>query len=60
MPSNPEDDALRQLVAMLGNSSPRDGALKITKGSALEIPRTTDDACDEVLGFQGQSPWLWA
>ena len=32
--------------------------LMITKGSALEIPRTTDDACDELLRFQGQSPWL--
>jgi hypothetical protein len=32
--------------------------LKITKGSALEIPRNGDDALSGAPGFQGQSPWL--
>jgi len=40
------------------SSAPAAPRLRITKGSALEIPQNTDDASNQVLGFQGQSPWL--
>src|SRR2546426_8454615 len=56
--SNPAAQLPAPLIGTVSGSRGITRRLGITKGSALEIPQNTDDAWNQVLGFQGQSPWL--